>query len=239
MSARREIWEVARRELVERWRSRAMRISFVLCSCSSWRRGRRGARRTRARPRTTSASSARARRAGAGAAARGPGRRPQTHASIACATGAAAERAVRDGDVDVAIVDGRLIVKAVALGPRGGRRPAGRRPRSAVDALRAAGLTQQQALETLAAASAAGRRPRAGDRDESADRDAGGGVLILFAALVVYGQAVASSVTEEKSSRVIELLLTSVSPRRLLAGKVLGVGALGVAQVDRRLLPPG
>jgi ABC-2 type transport system permease protein len=42
---------------------------------------------------------------------------------------------------------------------------------------------------------------------------------------------VASSVAEEKSSRVIELLLTSLAPRRLLAGKVLGVGALGVAQL--------
>jgi ABC-2 type transport system permease protein len=57
------------------------------------------------------------------------------------------------------------------------------------------------------------------------------GMLILFAALIIYGQAVASSVAEEKSSRVIELLLTSLAPRRLLAGKVLGVGTLGVAQI--------
>jgi ABC-2 type transport system permease protein len=42
---------------------------------------------------------------------------------------------------------------------------------------------------------------------------------------------VATSVAEEKSSRVIELLLTSLAPRRLLAGKVLGVGTLGVAQL--------
>ena len=34
--------------------------------------------------------------------------------------------------------------------------------------------------------------------------------------------------TEEKSSRVVELLLTTISPRRLLAGKVLGIGALGL-----------
>jgi ABC-2 type transport system permease protein len=57
------------------------------------------------------------------------------------------------------------------------------------------------------------------------------GVLIFFVALIVYGQAVASSVAEEKSSRVIELLLTSLAPRRLLAGKVLGVGTLGLAQL--------
>jgi ABC-2 type transport system permease protein len=57
------------------------------------------------------------------------------------------------------------------------------------------------------------------------------GMLLLFMALVVYGQSVASSVAEEKSSRVIELLLTTLAPRRLLAGKVVGVGALGVAQL--------
>jgi ABC-2 type transport system permease protein len=54
-------------------------------------------------------------------------------------------------------------------------------------------------------------------------------------ALVFFGQAVAQGVTEEKSSRVVELLLTTVSPRRLLAGKILGVGLLGLAL----LLVPG
>ena len=49
-----------------------------------------------------------------------------------------------------------------------------------------------------------------------------------------FGQAVAQGVTEEKSSRVVELLLTTVSPRRLLAGKVLGIGLLGLGSV---LLP--
>ena len=56
-------------------------------------------------------------------------------------------------------------------------------------------------------------------------------MLALFMALIVYGQSVASSVAEEKSSRVIELLLTTLPPRRLLAGKVVGVGTLGVSQL--------
>ena len=57
------------------------------------------------------------------------------------------------------------------------------------------------------------------------------GLLVLYIALVGFGNAVATSVTEEKSSRVVELLLTTLSPRRLLAGKVLGVGLLGLAQL--------
>ncbi len=55
------------------------------------------------------------------------------------------------------------------------------------------------------------------------------GLFALFTVLVFFGQALAQSVTEEKSSRVVELLLTTVPPRRLLAGKVLGVGLLGLA----------
>ena len=58
------------------------------------------------------------------------------------------------------------------------------------------------------------------------------GLLVLFTALVAFGNAVAVSVTEEKSSRVVELLLTTMSPRRLLTGKVLGIGLLGVAQLS-------
>jgi ABC-2 type transport system permease protein len=134
--------------------------------------------------------------------------------------------------VDVAIVDGRLLVKesrsnaAVRVAQRA---VAGQ---SAMTRLRAAGLTQQEALETLALRPLQVNVLDPGARDRERDTGMLGiGVLILFAALLIYGQSVASSVTEEKSSRVIELLLTSVAPRRLLAGKVLGVGALGVAQV--------
>jgi ABC-2 type transport system permease protein len=57
------------------------------------------------------------------------------------------------------------------------------------------------------------------------------GLIALLIVLVFYGQAVAQGVTEQKSSRVVELLLTTLSPRRLLAGKVLGIGILGLAQL--------
>ena len=44
-------------------------------------------------------------------------------------------------------------------------------------------------------------------------------------------QAVAAGVNEEKSSRVVELLLSAMSPRRLLTGKVVGIGLVGLLQV--------
>jgi ABC-2 type transport system permease protein len=55
-------------------------------------------------------------------------------------------------------------------------------------------------------------------------------VILTFMAVITYGTWVASSVAEEKSSRVMELLITAANPRQLLAGKVLGTGAAGLTQ---------
>jgi ABC-2 type transport system permease protein len=55
--------------------------------------------------------------------------------------------------------------------------------------------------------------------------------VLLYVALVIYGQLVASGVVEEKSNRVIEILLATVRPRQLLIGKVLGIGAVGLLQL--------
>jgi ABC-2 type transport system permease protein len=55
-------------------------------------------------------------------------------------------------------------------------------------------------------------------------------VILTFTAIVTYGSWVATSVAEEKSSRVMELLVTAATPRQLLAGKVLGNGFGGLTQ---------
>ena len=57
------------------------------------------------------------------------------------------------------------------------------------------------------------------------------GSVLLLASLALYGQWVVSGVVEEKSNRVVELVLSSVLPRHLLAGKVIGIGLLGLAQL--------
>lgn len=56
-----------------------------------------------------------------------------------------------------------------------------------------------------------------------------GPILIIF--LYGYGLFIASSVVEEKSSRVVEVVLAAVSPSELLAGKVIGIGLVGLAQL--------
>lgn len=70
--------------------------------------------------------------------------------------------------------------------------------------------------------------------DESTDAAtlvAYAGSLLLLTSLAFYGQWVITGVVEEKSNRVVELILSAVRPRHLLAGKVIGIGLLGFAQL--------
>ena len=54
--------------------------------------------------------------------------------------------------------------------------------------------------------------------------------MLLLLAIVLYGNLVLTGVAEEKSSRVVEVLLARMPARNLLAGKVAGIGFLGFAQ---------
>jgi ABC-2 type transport system permease protein len=53
---------------------------------------------------------------------------------------------------------------------------------------------------------------------------------LLLVAIITYGNLVLTGVVEEKSSRVVEVLLARMPARNLLAGKVAGIGLLGFAQ---------
>ncbi len=57
------------------------------------------------------------------------------------------------------------------------------------------------------------------------------GVAVLYSLLILFGQFVAQGVVEEKSSRVVELLLATMRPWQLLAGKIIGLGLLGLGQI--------
>lgn len=55
--------------------------------------------------------------------------------------------------------------------------------------------------------------------------------ILIYLSLLVTGQMVAQGVVEEKSSRVVELLLATIRPWQLMAGKVLGIGVVGLMQM--------
>jgi ABC-2 type transport system permease protein len=56
-------------------------------------------------------------------------------------------------------------------------------------------------------------------------------IIILFMAIYMYGYWVAMSIASEKTSRVMEVLITSTKPSRIVIGKSLGMGVLGLCQL--------
>jgi ABC-2 type transport system permease protein len=54
--------------------------------------------------------------------------------------------------------------------------------------------------------------------------------LIIYMAILIYGQVIMRGVIEEKSSRVVEVVLSSLKPFQLMMGKILGIGAVGLTQ---------
>src|SRR5256712_1028077 len=65
--------------------------------------------------------------------------------------------------------------------------------------------------------------------------------IILYTAILLYGINVMSSVLEEKTTHIVEVLVSSLRPFQLMLGKLLGVGAVSILQfliwgVSARLL---
>jgi ABC-2 type transport system permease protein len=55
--------------------------------------------------------------------------------------------------------------------------------------------------------------------------------FIMYFVILFYGMNVARSIIEEKTSRIFEVLLATIKPEEMMAGKVLGVGSVGLTQV--------
>lgn len=144
----------------------------------------------------------------------------------------AALAALRVGGVD-AVVDGDRIVGRTSV------------PTTLVQAAQAAeislrlqGVFEEYQVRPEDRADVATGRPLAvqvlepgdPDRDQNA-AIAFIGVLLLYGQVFGYGVWVASGVIEEKSSRVVEILLSAMRARQLMAGKIVGIGLLGLAQL--------
>jgi ABC-2 type transport system permease protein len=145
---------------------------------------------------------------------------------------ATAETGLRSGDLGAVLVNGtEVLVKQV---PIGGESSAGGTLPGALAQL--AGLTRLFEQVPGAAAVAAngialpvrGIEPPSGSL---ANRLTGLFTVVLVWVLIsVYGSQIALGIGEEKSSRIVEVLLASVRPVQLLVGKVLGIGLLALAQ---------
>jgi ABC-2 type transport system permease protein len=70
-----------------------------------------------------------------------------------------------------------------------------------------------------------------GEHSGAAFGSAYGMFFLMYFIILFYGMNVARSIIEEKTSRIFEVLLATVKPAEMLAGKVIGVGAVGLTQV--------
>jgi ABC-2 type transport system permease protein len=55
--------------------------------------------------------------------------------------------------------------------------------------------------------------------------------LLIIGFVFLYGMTILRSVSQEKSNRIIEIVLGSVSPRKLMAGKIIGIGITAIIQL--------
>jgi ABC-2 type transport system permease protein len=101
--------------------------------------------------------------------------------------------------------------------------------------LAALGLTLEQAQPLIAPNPATVSLLRPGQAQPALETGAGVvtvlSTILMYAALALYGNWVLMGVVEEKSSRVVEVLLGAVQPFQLLAGKVVGILAVALSQL--------
>jgi ABC-2 type transport system permease protein len=167
---------------------------------------------------------------------------------------AAARAAVGDGELSAALVISRdpgpdLSFVVISNDPAGRRTPELLRQASyslaVADRLDRLGVAPGDQAALFAAPDVAVETPDPGEPGE-AQTDAEmaaaaivGQMLVIFLllAIVLYGQWVATSAAEEKSSRVMEIVISAATPFQLLGGKVLGVGGLGLVQLLAAVVP--
>jgi len=143
-----------------------------------------------------------------------------------------ARQALQDGDVDVVLDGRRILSKEKPDDTLVELLQAANRRLTTARALKQAGLGDaQQRLALDPPLLAVETTESVGEDDDEKAGFVFIAILVLYGQLLTYGFWVASGVVEEKASRVVEVLLATIRPRDLLAGKVLGLGLLGFVQM--------
>ena len=160
----------------------------------------------------------------------------ETVTVVRVADDAAAEAAVRDEDADAALTgspaDFTVVVRSQPDPQQYAMLTVLRQQAALSAAVTELGGDPAQVAAQLASATLTVKA-----LDPAPERDGGqiaagyiAGIL-LFLALQTTAQLVSQGVVEEKSTRVVELLLSTIRPWQLMAGKVLGIGLIGLLQV--------
>ena len=145
--------------------------------------------------------------------------------------------ALEEGEVDAVLVDGEEVI-VESIGGFGGssfinglQRSAGTVQIQAViaeEGQQAADIIEILTSDPLEVTALSGGVAEDG---ESKTAVAYFGLLLLYLAVLLYGTWILTGVTEEKSNRVVEVLLSSIRPWQILGGKILGIGTLAIVQL--------
>ena len=144
-----------------------------------------------------------------------------------------AEEALNDESIDVVLVDASEVVwhkdESLRTATIVTGAVAAAEQRVVMEEL---GLTDEEMIRLVAPTQLTQRTLVAPDPEKEPRRIAAFiGMFILYMSILVFGQLVAVGTVEEKQNRVVEVVLSRVKPAQVLVGKVLGIGALGLAQL--------
>jgi ABC-2 type transport system permease protein len=141
--------------------------------------------------------------------------------------------ALESGELDAAVLDDDTILFGTSrIGELESILEIALRQSRLIQELSDAGLAQEDIASVFAADS--GISVITTEEDEPSDNGEGiafATVVLLFVVITTYGQWVLMGVLEEKSTKVVELVVATTNVRSLMAGKVLGIGFLGLVQL--------
>jgi ABC-2 type transport system permease protein len=143
------------------------------------------------------------------------------------------EELIGDGEIDVALEPGPTLFWDEEVDPEIANVLRGALQRTeTLTRGRTLGLDEEETADLFTPVAVAERFvDQAEEPDDVATAVAFAGLMAAFMLPQVFGQLTMLSVVEEKSTGVVEVLLGHLRPRTLLMGKVLGLGALAVAQL--------
>ncbi len=148
----------------------------------------------------------------------------------------AAEAAIEAGDVDVVLIDGTELVTERLGGFFGETGPTPFLQQAAgAMALEAIAAENGRAAEEVIGVLTTDALEVTTLVEQGADEEGQAiaayfGLLLLYLAIILYGTWILTGVTEEKSNRVVEVLISAIRPWHLLAGKIVGIGSLAIGQ---------
>ncbi len=144
------------------------------------------------------------------------------------------EAALRSGEIDALLLDDTtVLVENQNLFGSGGVPGVVRQAARVVelgDVVAEAGISEAE-VEAVLGAGLIEVETLDVEVDESRTLVAYAGIMLTYVALLLYGTWTLLGVTEEKSSRVVEIILSTTRPASLLGGKVIGIGLVALTQL--------